>query len=162
MNRNFLLAIVCSWAALLAGCKNPPVKVDRVADPRDYKWVGIEGTTTISGDVGGDVKTAAGLPVYLDALTLYSADVFKALVEHGPFEAEKESETIVFDPVMLESRRRVIADSSGHFRFEKVGAGDYFVSCYVRWLKPDGWYEGYWKAKRIRVRDGQADLNLAL
>ena len=29
-------------------------------------------------------------------------------------------------------------------------------------LKPNGWYEGYWKTKKVGVREGQADLNLSL
>ena len=140
MKRNLFLIPACSIIALLLGCQSGPVKVAAVANPDDYKSGPRPGTAVVAGEAfgrtkGGDVKTAAGLSVYLDPVTPYSTEVFKTLAKHGAFEAEKESDTIVFDATMLKSRRRTAGDSSGRFRFERVAAGDYFVSCYVRWMK---------------------------
>lgn len=167
MNRTFLPLALCFAASLLLSCASGPVKVAATPNPDDYKSGPRPGTAVVAGEAfgrtkGGEVKPAAGLAIYLDPATPYSTEVFKTVLKHGPFDEEKVSDTVVFDPAMLKARRQTTGDSSGRFRFVRVAAGDYFVSCYVRWMKPNGWYTGGWKVKRIRVRDGQEITNLVL
>lgn len=167
MNRTFSLLALCIAASLLLSCASGPVKVAATPNLDDYKSGPRAGTAVVGGEAfgrtkGGDVKSAAGLAIYLDPATPYATEVFKTVLKHGPFDEAKPSDTVVFDPAMLKARRQITADSSGRFRFERVAAGDYFVSCYVRWMKSNGWYTGGWKVKRIRVRDGQEITNLVL
>ncbi len=156
--RAFLtIAFSIATATAIVGCSTT-VKIEAAADPQSYRNCQANGTASIAGETfaknkAGDVKTGAGSRVHLDRATSYSAAAFKALRAAGDLHAQTEAETFVFDPVMLSCRRSVTADSTGHFKFEQVIPGPYFLSAYIRWQVRGGWTGG-WQIQLVRVKDG--------
>ena len=148
------------------GCVSPPLTVKTPVNTNDYVNYGKQGTGAIAGEAfgrtkGGDIKIAAGLRVFLDPVTPYSTEVYKTLSNSGDLRKQRAEDTVVFDPLMLKYRRTVIADSTGHFRFQNIPKGDYFVTCYISWLNVNFWTGG-WHVKRVRIADGEVINGISL
>ena len=135
------------------------VTVNATASPDDYTNCRRTGSAVIAGEAfaktkAGDVKPASGYRIHLDPATPYSTAVYRALKQAGDLHSEKEDEAYQWDQMALSCRRSVTADSTGHFRFERVKAGSYYVSCYIRWQTRGSWTGG-WQVQAVRVADGQ-------
>ena len=167
MNSSSRLCILLVAVVLPICSCSSPVKVQTQPTADDYSRLPRTGTASINGEVtartkGGESKSVAGLLVHIDPATPYSIEVFKALGAHGVFDAEKESGTFEFDPIMVRARRSVRIDNNNRFKIPQIPAGDYFVSCYVRWMVSNGDYSGRWHVRRVRIRDGQSIADFVL
>src|SRR5437867_1060975 len=139
--------IVCMGAALLAGCvyhRRVPFSETECAHYRQ------DGTASVHGDVflktmAGDVKYGAGNAVYLYPATAYVQEWFQhdiILVE--PVVPDP-------DPRLAGCRRETVADGQGRFRFERLPAGQYVVTCGIHWLMSNGRTTGGIAYTTVRV-----------
>jgi hypothetical protein len=173
VNRWLRSSLVLGFAGLLGpGCGGGrPVEVKAALDRADYATCPAAGGSRITGTsfarqrIGGLVS-GAGRPVYLDPATRYSAAVYAAITERQNarsfFTVEKETQTVVPDPVMFTCRRTVQADADGKFAFENVPPGSYIVSSYISWLKPDGEWLGTWNVSSLVVAGDGKNLDVVL
>jgi hypothetical protein len=133
--------------------------------PEEYAPFKAEGTATVSGQAflktrGGDVKYAAGNPVYLIPSTEYTRQLTSAQTAAGPRDLI----------VRLDARmnyRQTTADGEGRFSFEALPAGDYFVLTYAIWEvpSPDAWgltRTGGWVRALVRVRASSQIKNVVV
>lgn len=72
-------------AAVLGGCATPPVDLTRTFNEDDFRWAGVPGTATLTGQAfartnGGDVRACAGLEIYLVPVTPYNMPVDSNLI----------------------------------------------------------------------------------
>jgi len=129
LNREILIC-----ALLTTACA--PVIHPRLAtfNEAEYKQYAGEGTATIHGEAflktrGGDVKKAAGNPVYLNPVTTYSTEWYeRAILAGEPLE--------LADPRAIPFHRKTIADSEGRFEFTGLPAGEYYLACSIVWETP--------------------------
>ncbi len=168
------------WSSFLAaslatiGCGSHPVEIKGAADASAYSSCPADGKGRIAGETfsrqkNGRMVYGAGRSIYLDPATKYSAAVYRAIVDKQNrsdfFKAEKESQTVTPDPVILKCRRTIKADADGRFAFENVAPGTWFVSSWISWIRPDGEGEwvGTWNVRSVVItEDGKAvDIKLS-
>ncbi len=136
-----LAALTCI-AAVLAGCQSTPVKVAAAFDERQAAAMLQPGTNRIEGQaftrkLSGAVVTAAGDNVYLIPATDYArermATLFPGGVKLNPLSSPRRAEEA---PAEYERHMRVTkADTRGHFAFENVRPGVYFLVTRVAWVE---------------------------
>jgi hypothetical protein len=158
--------IACS-AALVTGaigllCSCSTVKLDHPASQEEYSGYFKKGNATLIGEAfattkDGTVKYASGRLVHLDPASAYSTELFEKLRRHGSFWEAEEQDTVELDPRMLRYRRNALADSVGRFRFPKLAAGDYYVSCYISWMMVNGSWTGNWAIRSVRLADDETN-----
>ncbi len=159
MTRNAVAALI---ALMIGGCAaSVPVPRTAAFTPSEFAPYDSPGASAIEGQAfaktrSGDVKYAAGDSIYLCPVTSYSEEWYsKGFTRAQTLEPG--------DPRFHAYVRAAVADGQGRFRFERLPAGKYFVTCRLSW-EPDG--RGIHRAEvnlgsRCEVRDGQ-EINVIL
>lgn len=138
-----------------AGCG--PVQRKTQFDEAEYAPYGKPGTSAIVGQAflktrAGDVKYGAGNTVYLNPVTNYSREWFELHVLGGKNLAPADSR---INQYIREAR----ADGQGGFEFQGIPAGEYYVTCHITWLVPNGtiWPDttGGWAFAKVKATEGQ-------
>ena len=112
------------------------------------------GTGSISGQAfaktnRGDVKYGAGNTVFLTPETKYSAEWYA----YGVVLRNKFAEPGV--PEAGAFTRETLGDGFGHFRFEELPAGDYYVFCEIKWRVSMHEETGGYVYARVSLKDGE-------
>ncbi len=171
MKRSLRSGLVAGSLGLAAACTSGPVEIKAVPDPAAYASCPSGGSARVTGATfarqrNGGLVSGAGRPVFLDPATRYSAAVFRAVVERqekaGSFKGEKAGETVTPDPVMLKCRQTVQVDVDGKFAFANVPPGNYFLSSYISWIRPDTGWIGMWNVRSIVVPDDGKAVDVVL
>jgi len=149
-----IILLVSACAALQSG-RNYEKR--RPFDPAEYKYVKINGTATIRGQVliptrKGTRKPCDGCEVTLNPATSYSEEFFIKTVQNGiPIEEP--------DLRVLKYIRKTVTDDSGRFEFKNIAGRKYYlyVPVVLEIPKPEG---GYIKTRAylyqsIFIREGQ-------
>lgn len=135
----------------------PPVKRNVAFSEEMFAPSLAKGTATISGQAflktrSGEVKFGAGNEVVCVPVNEYTNETQMRGVVNGE---NLESPP----PAYFKYRRTVIADGNGNFEFKELPAGEYYVSCIIRWeyatqygAMPTG---GVASAK-VKVADGES------
>lgn len=135
--RRLLFCALALAPLALAACTVPqPQAYQRQAQfiEAEYAFSAGTGTGRLTGQAftktrGGDVKFAAGNPVYLNPVTSYSAEWFEVNVKQNRLMTQP-------DPRTEKYRRTTTADGSGNFEFDGLPAGDYYVASSIFWEVP--------------------------
>lgn len=144
-------------ALLSASCSSYKMRGAYVADefaPSDGAPGRIEGQAFVR-TAGGEVKFAAGLPIYLLKATPYSQEWFLAVGSAG-------AECRDLDARMWSHVLRTTGDGAGEFVFENVPPGPYFLWSDITWLYATGsWITpekvtGARAAAQIRLGPGES------
>ena len=98
------------------------------------------------------------------------------------FSTARDAKTVTVNPIILEHRRTVVADTDGAFVFENVPPRRYYIAWYDSWLEHsiDVWNHvakpiglgvtqqfnfdaprGKWRFRQITVREGQSVPEIA-
>jgi len=131
-----ILVLIFLAATTLIGCA-PIERQARFIESEYTPYLG-RGTSSIVGQAflrtrGGDVKTAAGLPVVLTPVTSYSAEWFtqEVLMHRRLSEPDYRTEKYI---------SAAIADAEGRFKFNFLQAGRYYLTCDIYWaISEDEW-----------------------
>jgi hypothetical protein len=120
---------------LLSACHH--VVLTQKFNPQEAAYVLREGTGRIEGETfwrtrKGRVVKGAGERVYLIPDTAYARDRFAKIFQGKSFVSVSRAPTLESDPVSeklyAHYARIVTADSRGHFVFDKVAPGAYFIA----------------------------------
>lgn len=103
----------------------------RLTDAERSQYGGI-GTASIAGQAflvtrGGDVKYGAARKVNLYPAVPY---VYEALIHFNTLDSATQAQVRA---ELAPLTRTVVGDGLGHFKFEKLPAGDYYVECRIFW-----------------------------
>lgn len=154
--------ILLLGSLVLLGCApGMPIKTDFDAD--EYARFEADGSGSISGTalvrgVSGNAKPGALRPVYLDPVTSYSTEWFEKMVRwYGRVRFRP------LHPGFAAHRRETVADLDGRFRFDRLPAGDYFLTCDM-WKSYAVVEVGGFGFARIALREGEQleDVSLAV
>lgn len=154
-------------AVVAFGCASlkvkPPQPRVAVFDATEYAAYAGKGTGKLTGQGfmktrGGDVKLCAGEAVYLNPVTSYSTEWFNATVAGIALEPA--------DPRASEFIRSTLGGADGHFEFNELPAGEYYVMTTVRWEVPSSYQGGLTPqggpvGARVSIRNG-ATTNVIL
>lgn len=133
------LGVLSLLLAALAGCApsapQPGYVIRTPFDESHFAWASARGGGTVLGQAfmrtrGGEVKLAAGNPVYLLPANDYTREMQWAAAT-GTYAGWANR-----DPRMDAYRREVTADAQGRFAFRGLPAGAYIVSTWVFWQLP--------------------------
>lgn len=135
-----VLVVTLALVALIGGCQTTPTQTpseSQVSNLRkrkhpyvesDFAWFREKGTGVVEGEAfartrGGDLRLAAGLPVWLVPATSYTTEwIFTRIAD------------VELEPDGVEMPKMTcIAGSKGDFRFENVPVGIYYVFCEIQW-----------------------------
>jgi len=116
-----------------ASCVMTPTPQPRRATfvQAEYDSYAGKGSGSIAGQAflktrAGDVKFGAAETVYLNPVTSYSTEWFERAVLAGEALEMPDERAAPYG-------RSCIADGSGHFRFEELPAGEYYLACFIIW-----------------------------
>lgn len=147
-----LLGALTSLVFALVGCvTTAPVKQQHQFDQEALIKYDVKGTGRIIGEAfartrGGDIKLAAGFPVYLMPATLYALERMKIMAEG------REPEP--FDPRFERYVRKTIANAQGRFGFRNLAPGHYVVYCKIKW-EAGGYETGGYLLAQVNAADGK-------
>lgn len=153
------VSIVATGCVAPSVYRGPPPPLSRMPFPEaEYAALNKVGTATVRGQAflktrGGDVKTAAGNPVYLNPVTSYSNEWYSRSYLTGQRMEPP-------DPRLTPYMPNQTADGSGRFTFSNVPAGEYYVTSLVTWEAATGYKfsmetQGGIVTKKITVKDGE-------
>lgn len=152
LTRLVVVAVFATWLAGCAGIANP-VAITTTFDAERAALIDKAGSATIKGQafvrVDGKVSRSVGGDVYLVPRTAYADDYFAQVfgARKARFGLPKVNNS---DPDFKAFTRSAIADSGGHFVFDSVWKGDYYVLAEIpSVLGHDGW--SYWIMERVDV-----------
>lgn len=130
---------------ILAGCVTAlsgarTVTLDVPFDVADAERLLAPGKQVIKGSAlmrqqGGGVVTCAGSLVYLVPATAYAQARMQAI--YGNTARGRDLGTFTFQPEQpryMQTTRNTRCDAQGHFSFENVAEGAFFVVTSVRWV----------------------------
>ncbi len=152
----FFAACVCACASSGHRVETPPPRRTAPFDLAEYRPYDQPGDAVVAGQAfaktrGGDVRYGAGVPVFLDPVTRYSAIVSVDRLEGFDDLASPDARAGTY-------RRKTTSDAQGHFQFEKLPPGGYVVSCKIVWEVP-GRYglepTGGWAMEVVKVAAGE-------
>lgn len=114
------------------GTANPTRHYTVPFDPHAYDSFKGTGTGTIDGQAfattnGGSVKYAAGDTIRLIPVSAYTTEWWNVMVKGG--EGMDAPDSRMFAYV-----RNATADAEGHFHFEGIPAGKYYVYTHFNWM----------------------------
>lgn len=150
MRKAWVLCAAVVAACELSGCAVPMKDLSGAFRESDFSWANAPGTARIVGQAfartnAGDVKSCAGLPVYLAPATRYTDaindamnDGYTRFTQH-PREYEKYI-------------RRTVADVVGGFEFAGLPAGAWYVECDLSYMISANGYGGTWTGARVSRR----------
>jgi hypothetical protein len=134
-----LATLLATLPLLSLGACATPKLMPRTATfiQAEYDPFAVEGTGSISGEAflktrSGDVKLGAGETVILNPVTSYSTEWYERSIGAG--EALEPG-----DERARPYTKRVIVDSRGSFRFDKLPPGDYYLACRIVWEYASQW-----------------------
>lgn len=151
----------------LAGCASmkpaPPVKLYMPFDAAQAAALSGPGDSTIRGSAffrqqGGGTVTCAGEMVLLIPLTQYATERVQAL--YGGLERGYRPwymPPINFEPAYpeyLTTARKANCDALGFFNFEKVKAGEYYITTRIVWQAGNA-SQGGSLMQKVRVQSGE-------
>jgi hypothetical protein len=152
--RDFFPPVVC--ALLLSSCAliDIPHVARRVpfneGDLAAYRGAGsstVAGQVTVKSADDGETHIGAGTTVSLLPVTAYTKEMVEREIGNGEY-------LTASDPRFLPYVHIQNTDESGHFIFDHVRAGEYFVASQVEWsFADDTSYQ--WACERITVGAGQ-------
>ena len=164
LSRHHSSLLSCSvlMAALLTvACSTPPSPRQASFDPQEYAPYAKAGHGTITGQVSlknvdGAVTSGGGCKeVFLEPVTSYSSEWIERAVMRNETLSAPDSRAITY-------RRTTSTDGLGNFRFDKLPAGSYYVSCmmqYDRWImtgqRPTMFLENVWIHSRVDLDHGE-------
>jgi hypothetical protein len=170
MRSMFISTIAMS--AILSGCATTSPKFVTMSNKfnvNDVSWAKHSGNNKIVGSflsrtVGGDVKTCAGLDVFLVPLSSYSEERIRII--YGNSISGYRSATNLKDlppeaPADYAASRRITkCDAQGEFTFSDLPDGSYFVTTTVTWGVPGQYVvstQGGNLMKRIDLSGGKIE-----
>jgi hypothetical protein len=164
VRRTWSASLAPALALLALGLGNcAPAAHPRLAafHEQEYAPYASTGDASISGQVSlmtkdGYVTSGGGCKeVLLDPVTSYSSE----WVER---EVTKNEQLVAPDPRSLLYRRRAQADGTGHFSFEQLPPGSYYLACLTTWdrwvmlgTQPTMFEEVTWVHGRITLAPGE-------
>lgn len=137
------LCLGLSMAGAAEAKKKPPVPEPPV-DVTQYEWSTKPGANTITGEAmlrtrGGDVKTCAGLAVYLLPVTdhsdAYARRAFLSTTK-GIYVPPLFGKAPTLSPDVDPYIKRKTCNSQGQFTFSALPDGEYYVVATVTWEAP--------------------------
>ena len=155
-------------AVVFVGCVSQHYKIP-VTTPFNAEEVKIAlepGKNTVKGSAilgallrrsGGGAVTCAGLPIHIAPVTTYSKARMTALYDNEDFgfnpalNGRRLDEHVNF---WMEGARATTCDVKGHFTFENLKDGEYYISSQIV-LLVDTFPEGGVLMKKISVRGGE-------
>lgn len=154
------------WFAVLlalAGCAGfqpRVVSIDARFDEAEARRLIGDGSATLKGNAfmrqqGGGVVTCAGSDVALVPATAYAKQRMEAIYGNTTGGIARNSVQFYPDEAGYYSLlRRARCDAAGNFQFERLQAGDFFVTTSVNWTVNYS-QQGGNLMLRVRVRDGE-------
>lgn len=144
-----------AMAGLLAGCATPMKDLSPAFNERDFRWSAKPGTARLTGQafartLGGDVKSCAGLPVYLAPVTPYTDAINDALNDGYKNFAPHPPQYGAYV-------RKSMADVMGGFEFAGLPAGTWYVECDLSYMVASNAYGGQWTGARVSRKVTIAD-----
>ena len=150
---------------LFASCNTPSkVKIQRVPyNPEEFAKYQKEGTATVTGQAfmkteGGDVKYAAGNQVWLNPKTSMS-DQWYNEAYLGQDHVYTNFEWVGDDKKYKDSIFYAQADGEGRFKFEKIPAGEYYLTTGIYWKVPSQYglsKTGGVVTKKVTIKEGES------
>ncbi|MCL1985234.1 MAG: hypothetical protein FWG59_02150 [Betaproteobacteria bacterium] len=166
----YLPAIFLSMSivVVLAGCVAQHYKIPVTApfNAEEAKIALQPGNNTVKGSAilgpllrrsAGKAVTCAGKPIYIAPVTTYSKARMVALYDNDnagynpALNGRQLDESVNF---WVESARETTCDAQGHFKFEKLKDGEYYVSSQIIWLD-ETLPEGGVLMKKVSVTGGE-------
>ncbi len=141
-----LLAMALAPGILMAGCKSTPPALppETAFDPKAAAYIHAKGEGSIDGQAflvlpNGRTRLAAGEMIRLVPATPYARERFTALYKGRKYLPASDIPTAPVDPSYGSFSRTTTATSAGHFRFEDVAPGDYFITAQKIYRTPGHW-----------------------
>ncbi len=138
-----LIFLISSICIMVCSCTSSNMRREerRAFNPAEYAYIRLEGSSTVRGEVmvpqkDGSLKPCSGCEVTLNPATSYSEEFFIKTVQNGiPIE---EPDIRIFQYI-----KKTVTNDSGHFTFENIGSGKYFIYAPVKYYIPntDGGYK---------------------
>ena len=160
MIRSSIAVIVMALA--LAACRSATPLPPAVAfDPKAAAHIRQEGSAKITGQAflvlpGGQTRLAAGEVVRLVPDSPYARTRFEALYQGRKFVRARDWANIPADPAYTTLTRTTTTTSAGHFRFDGVAPGRYFVATQKVYRPQDALFpEGGAMFETVEVKDGE-------
>lgn len=152
MRRRLPPVTLAAMAFLLGACAAPQ-PMTSAFDPAEHAPFAGSGSGTIEGQAflktkGGEVKLGAGNLVSVVPATSYWREWRDRTVVRGV-------ELRGGDERANEFLREAQADGEGRFRFDNLPAGNYIVTCDIRWHYSEYGQTGGVAYAEVTVRDGQ-------
>ncbi len=159
--RILTVGLLFSLLLLLGACASTPLPRQAAFSQTEYAPYDQRGDASISGLVSlrsdeDNVTSGGGCKeVVLEPVTSYSTEWF----DH---EIMKNERLAPPDPRALTYRRTTQMDSAGHFHFEQLPAGSYYLACLMRWdrwimqgTQPIMFEEAAWVHGRLTLKPGE-------
>jgi len=156
--------MVCACASVEP---SPPPPMVTAFDPAEMEWAKAPGPNRIRGDGflrtrGGDVKTCAGLDVWLVPVSNYTAEWASRNYDgqNGGYKPKLMSLN-PYPSLSQAATQYVLAkkcDAQGRFAFESLADGAYYVVATVTWEAPSQYgleTQGGELAQRVDVAGGE-------
>lgn len=146
-----VLVVALALAALMGGCETTYQRKQKL-DLAEYANYLKGGTGVIEGQAffrtaGGEVRTAAGLPVWVNPVTSYSREWW----ENSVLPDRKISEADPQTPL----QKSDTADAQGNFRIEGLAPGKYYVVSVIRWMYAQNAWTGGYVCAEAEVENGK-------
>ncbi len=155
----------------LTACQLPQVTTHHMKNQFDVQLAEKlmkKGNNSIVGNAffrqrGGGVVTCAGSEVLLIPETAYSRERMRILYKMNENGANVNYFSyynfIPTPPEYYKLIKRTVCDSSGHFKFDNITDGSFFVSVLISWETPSGRYmtvkNGGALMKEVKVQGGE-------
>ena len=131
---------------LLAACQStaPALPPAAAFDQKAAAYIHAKGEGQIDGQAflvlpNGQTRLAAGEMIRLVPATAYARERFAALYKGRKYLPASDIPTLPVDPSYASFSRTTTATSAGHFRFEDVAPGDYFITAQKIYRTPGRW-----------------------
>lgn len=154
--------VATAVAVVVAGCASPHPLKSRF-DPHEVSFAAGSGTNTIAGDGfvrtrTGEIRHCGGLEVSLVPDSTYARERLNTIYGNTIEGYRNVSDTGVRfshnDPRYFASHRVSRCDAKGHFRFERVPDGTYYVITSVHFSDPYSHRSGGTLMRRVIVAGG--------
>jgi len=166
---------LAATAALMSSCATPqppapPTQLTSPFNANDVAWSAVSGTATVEGtaalSAGAETHTCAGGEAQMFAAAPYAAEMMRIVFGsdvrgYAPVASARYPGNVADD--FKKTVRRAACDSEGHFRFDRVPAGRWYVFSNVifRSAGGDAAPQGGALMRRIDVGSG-ADVKVLL
>lgn len=154
-------ATILLGVMIVSGCAQT-YTIQSKFNPAEVAWVKKQGNSSLNGEaflktVGGEVRTCAGSEVNLIPLSTYSSERVKSIYGNNEKGFASQLGNISGftndDPRYYEYSLQEPCDSTGHFFFDKIPSGTYYVSVPVFWKADSNsfLFEGGHLMKKIKL-----------